>query len=219
VALPAPGTLVRQLDNGWVITLTVTWSTRDRVELSPWGRGMNEVVDIESAATYAPAGILAAHLGRSPGFAFDIAPPFRVPGEAEALRQLRGPQDHERVVAEIVAYAEDVLMAAASEPIPLFDRWMADIEDLGRNWPGVLAWDVPVMLLAHGRGTEAIERLRATRRDPALATAEFSAFADGVEALVQAGTPLPTDGRVLAAIAAERDEQIATTVAGRVARP
>lgn len=218
MALPVPGTFVRPLDNGWVITLTITWSTRDRIELSPWGDGMNEVVDIESAATYAPAEILAAHLGRSPGFAFDVAPPFQVPGEKASLRQLRGPQDHERVVAEIVAYAQDVLMPAASEPTPL-DRWMADIEDVGRDWPGVPAWDVPVMLVAHGRGTEAIERLQETRRDPVLASTEFSAFADGVEALVRAGTPLPTDGGVLAAIAAERDEQIAKALAGSAGRP
>lgn len=219
VTLPVPGTFVRQLDNDWVIALTVTWSARDQIELSPWRRGMNEVVGVESSATYAPAEILAAHLGRSPGFAFDVAPPFQAPGEEESLRQLRGPQDHERVVAEIVAYAEDVLMPAAREPSPLFHRWMADIDDLGRDWPTVRAWDVPVMLVAHGRGTEAIERLGETRRDPVLATTAFSAFADGVEAFVRAGAPLPTDGDVLVAIAAERDEQIAKTLADSAARP
>lgn len=217
VTLPNPATFVRPLDNGWVVTLTVTWSTREQIELSPWGRGMNEVVDVESAATFSPAEMLAAHLGRAPGFAVDVAPPFRASGEKESLRQLRGQQDHERVVAEIVAYAQDVLMPAAAEPIP-FDRWMADFEDIGREWPDVLAWDVPVMLVAHGRGAEAIERLEVARRDPQLATAKFEAFADRVEAFVRAGTPLPTDGAALGAIAAVREERIAATLAENAAR-
>lgn len=217
VTLPCPATFVRPLGNGWVVTLMVTWSRRDQIELSPWERGMNEVVDVESAATFSPAEMLAAHLGRTPGFGVDVAPPFQASGERESLRQLRGPEDHARVVEEIVSYAQDILLPAAAVPIP-FDRWMADFEEIGREWPDVLAWDVPVMLVAHGRRAEAIELLQAARRDPELATVEFEAFADRVEAFVRAGAPLPTDGDALAAIAAERDERIAATLAENAAR-
>lgn len=214
--LPRPGTFVRHLVNGWVATLTVMAFTREEIELSPWGPGMKEVVEIESSVCFPPAEILAAHLGMAPGLDFEAAPPFRVPGEREALRQLRGPQDHERVVAEIVEYAEEVLVPAAHEAG--LDRWMAAYAAIGRDDPEVLVWEVPVMLVTHGRAADAVERLQLARYDPELATTEFTAFADRTEAFVRSGASLPTDGAELAAIAAEHERRLAEVLKQRAAR-
>lgn len=205
--LPWPGTFVRPLESGWAAVLTIHVYTRDEIELDPWRRGMREAVDIESAATYPPAELLAAHLGMPPGVDFDVAPPFQSAEDRESLLQFRGPQDHDRVVAEIVSYTDDVLIPAAQDAC--FERWLAAYAALGQDDPEVLAREVPVMLVAHGRGDEAIARLDEVRRDPDRATAEFLEHADRVERFVRSGEPLPTDGADLVMMAADRDRRCA----------
>lgn len=205
--LPWPGTFVRPLESGWAAVLTIHVYTRDEIELDPWRRGMREAVDIESAATYPLAEILAGHLGMPPGVDFDVAPPFQSAEDRESLLQFRGPQDHDRVIAEVVAYAEDVLIPAAEDAC--LERWLAAYGALGQDDPEVRAREIPVMLAAHGRGDEAIARLDEVRRDPGLATAELAEQADRVERFVRSGEPLPTDGSELVTIAAERDRRCA----------
>ncbi len=212
ITLPWPGSFVRPLDSGWAAVLTVTRYTRDEIDLASWRRGMREVLDIESAVIHPGAEVLAAQLGRWPALDLDVAPPFGGPGEAEALRQLSGSPDHERAVAEIVAYARDVVVPAAGDAG--LDRWMAVYAELGRDDPRLLAWEVPLMLLAHGRGDEAIERVGTALRDPQLATAELAAFADRIAQLVRSGQPLPSDGAVLAERAAEHARRVRPNAAG-----
>lgn len=205
--LPWPGTFVRLLENGWAAVLTIDVYTREQIELDPWRPGMQEVVDIESAATYPPAEILAGHLGMPPGVDFDVAPPFQSAEDRESLLQFRGPQDHDRVVTEIVAYAEEVLVPAAEDAS--LERWLAAYAVLGQDDPEVLAREIPVMLAAHGRGDEAIARLDEVRRDPGLPTTELVEHADRLERFVRSGEPLPTDGAELVTMAADRDRRCA----------
>lgn len=214
--LPWSGTFVRRLESGWLAVLTIERYTRDGIELDPWRRGMREAVDVEASATYPPAEILAAHLGVRPGLDFDVAPPFQAPDDRESLLQFRGPQDHDDVVAAIVSYAQDVLVPAARDAD--LDRWLAAYAALGHDDPEVLAREVPLMLVAHGRGREAIERLGAARRDPALTTPELVTLADRVERFVRSGQPLPTDGTELVAMAEERDRRCAVATEARKAR-
>lgn len=214
--LPWPGTFVRRLESGWAAVLTIESYARDEIELDPWRRGMREAVDVESGVTYPAAEILAAHLGMRPGVDFDVAPPFQAPDDRESLVQFRGPQDHDDVVAAIVAYAQDVLIPAAQDAD--LDGWLAAYATIGRDDPAVLSMEVPVMLVAHGRTREAIERLDEARRDPAPRTPELLALADRVERFVRSGAPLPTDGAELVGMAEERDRRAAAATAERKAR-
>lgn len=216
VVLPRPQTFVRHLDNGWAATLTLASFTRDEIELSPWRPGMREVVEVDSAATFPAAERLAAHLGMPPGLDFDVAPPFRSPGDQESLRQHRGEDDVDGVVAEIVAYAQEVVVPSA-ENAELQD-WLEAYTAISRDDPEVLVRQIPVMLLAHGCETEVLVRLETVRRDPALATPELAAFADRVERLVRSGAPLPTDGSELVALAAEHERRCAAALAAIASR-
>lgn len=209
--LPWPGTFVRPLESGWAAVLTIGLYARDEIELDPWRRGMREAVDVESSATYPPAEILAAHLGMPPGADFEVAPRFQGPDDPESLLQFRGPQDHDDVVDRIVAYAQDVLIPAAQDAD--LDRWLAAYAAIDQDDPDVLAMEVPVMLAAHGRGHEAIERLGDALRASASATPELEAWADRVERFVRSGEPLPTDGAELVAMAEERDRLHAVATA------
>lgn len=216
VVLPRPGTFVRPLESGWAATLTLASFTRDEVELSPWRPGMQQVVEIESATSFPPAEILAAHLGVSPGLDFDAAPPFSAPGDGASLRQLRGPEDVDGVVVEIVAYAEDVVVPAAHDAG--LDDWLADYRRISREDPEVLVRQIPLMLVAHGCTAEALIRLRTALRDPELATPELTAFAGRLERFVGSAAPLPTDGAELVALAAEQRRRCAAARASLAVR-
>jgi len=207
--VPAAGTFVRPLDNGWVAVLSARWYGRDEIELPSWLPGTHGVVVVGSSATFAPAERLGAQLGLTdPSCGFKAARSFAVPGQEPGYRQFRGPEDDERVVAEIADYAQYVLVPAAERNAGL-DGWMADRLAAGRGEPSRSAWTIPVMLLAHGRERHAMYRLEAARRDPELADDEaFGAFADRVEEFVRSGEALPTDGEALRAVARVRAELV-----------
>lgn len=212
VTVPATGTFVRPLVNGWVAVLSARWYGRDEIELPAWLPGTHGVVVVESSATFAAAERLGARLELTdPSCGFEVASPFVVPGQEPGHRQFRGPEDGERVVAEIAWYARHVLVPAAERNARL-DGWMAERLAAGPGESSRAAWTIPVMLLAHGRAHDAMHRLEAARRAPGLADDEaFGAFADRVEEFVRSGEALPTDGEALRAVAVVRAELAAAS--------
>lgn len=81
---------------------------------------------VESSVTFAAAERLGARLELpDPSCGFEVAPRFVVPGQEPGYRQFRGPEDDERVVAEIAHYARHVLVPAAERNAGL-DGWMAE---------------------------------------------------------------------------------------------
>lgn len=215
MTVPSAGTFVRPLVNGWVAVLTARSYGRDEIELPSWLPGTHGVVTIEARATFPAAERLGARLELTdPSCGFEVARRFAVAGQEPGFRQFRGPEDDERVVAEIVDYARHVLVPAAEFHGGL-DAWMAAYGEHGAGESPLHARKIPVMLLAHGREEQAMSYLEAARRSPRLATDDaFGAFADRVEEFVRSGEALPTDGDGLRAVAAARTALVtALTVA------
>lgn len=209
VTVPSADTFVRELANGWVAVLTACWHDRDEIELPSWLPGTHGVITVESSATFPTAERLGARLVLADpscdsrcGFA--VAPPFVVPGQEPGYRQFRGPEDHERVVAEIARYAGHVLVPAAERGAGL-DGWMAAYDATGEDGSSKRPWTLPVMQLAHGDEDQASECLRAAWHDPDRPyDRAFDAFATRFDEFVRSGEELPTDGEALTAVAARR---------------
>lgn len=210
--MPSAGTFVRPLVNGWVAVLTARSYGRDEIELSSWLPGTHGVVTVEAWATFPAAEWLGARLETAdPGCGFEVARPFAVAGQEPGFRQFRGPEDDERVVAEIADYARHVLVPAAELHAGL-GAWMAAYAAADQGASSPRAWKIPVMLLAHGREDQALHRLTTARQDPDLSTdGAFVAFADRVEEFVRSGEALPTDGTALHAMAATRAALVAAS--------
>lgn len=212
VIVPCDDTFVRELANGWVAVVTARWHDRDEIELPSWLPGMHGVITVESSATFPAAERLGARLGLAdPSCGLAVAPPFVVPGQEPGYRQFRGPEDHERVVAEIARYAEHVLVPAAERGADL-DGWMAASERLE---PSSRARKVPVMLLAHGRVDQALHCLDAASHGPGTTGDDaLDAFTMRFEAFARSGEAPPTDGEELTAVAERRAaERMALVVA------
>lgn len=225
--VPPPDRLaafVQPVGDGWAAVLEVTHLLEQRTELEHgWRRGMREAVEVEGMAVFGPAERLSVHLGLgSAGLLLEIEPHFSVDGENERIRQFCGLDDHAEVVEQIVAYARDVLLPATRRDAG-FDAWRAQHEsllaaDLGLpTEPDCPDWELPLMLVAQGRGSEALDLLAATGPEGAT-DADWQRTVAALEAFVRSGAPLPTDDAPLAALTAQRDGEWAKLTAEHEAR-
>lgn len=213
--VPEPSTYIRPLRNGWVAVLKTEWKSRDDAEEDKWLRGMHGLVTVESSASFPDYERLAAQLElEAPSAALTVAPEFEVSGQEPGQRQYRGTEDYDRVVVEIVRYANDVVAPAAERTAEL-DAWLAayDSDPTGRDAdPDDLvtvrpvAWQVPVMLLAHGRANAAQMYTADVLRSlsPAETTSAYREFASRLDAFVAAGDRVSSESAALSKVAADR---------------
>ncbi len=211
--LPSPGRYVRPLDDGWAAKLHVLHEHEPEVELEHgWRRGMREAVSVEASVFLPAAERLIAQLDPDTGAlgGYAAAAPFAPPGERGNSLQFRGPDDHPAVVTQVAAYARDVVLPAAAGAS--FDGWRQEHERWRREaeaeewWDAGPDWELPLMLVALGRGAEALERIAQIDRDSAAeGDAEWRTIADGLAAFARSGAPLPTDDAALAAATEVRD--------------
>lgn len=187
----------RPVDDGWVARLTVDWGSGSETLFLPLRSYVRNYVHVEGAATIPAAEELARRCGRGGSLAIGSAAAFSSPRSDAGERRIRGPQDYDAAIGEIVGYAEHALLPWARGHANL-EHWLASRDEAADALPDPFvdpfvdpfgdACGVAAMLAAHGRGQEALARLDAVRGDPPTAAApELESFTERLAAFVETG--------------------------------